>query len=122
MVYVAAECGSPDVKILPDVYHLYKGGSDFNSLKLLKSNYIDIFHMNDYPSLPDRKSIGDKDRVYPWDGVAPIKDILTNLTSSYKTIVLSIELFNREYWKQDPVEVAKKALASMKSSVDLISK
>lgn len=120
VLYVAAECGSQNVKILPDVYHLFKGGSDFNGLKLLKSSSIDIFHMNDYPAFPDRKLMSDKDRVYPGYGVAPIKQILTDISTNHKTIVLSIELFNREYWKQDPKEVAVRALDSMKSSVDLI--
>jgi hypothetical protein len=29
---------------------------------------------------------------------------------------LSLELFNREYWKQDPNEVAKTGLAKMKAA------
>jgi len=120
VLYVAAECGSRDARILPDVYHLYKGGSDFNGLKLLRPDSIDIFHMNDYPSNPDRKMISDKDRVYPGQGVAPFKQILSDLSSCKKNIILSIELFNREYWKQDPVIVAKRALEAMKSSVALI--
>jgi 2-keto-myo-inositol isomerase len=32
--------------------------------------------------------------------------------------VLSLELFNREYWKQDPLEVAKTGLTKMKASVE----
>jgi len=120
VLYVAAKCGSPDVKILPDVYHLYKGGSSFEGLSLLNPNTIDIFHMNDYPAIPDRKNIRDEDRIYPGLGVAPIKQILTHLSTKKKPLILSIELFNREYWKQDPVEVAKRALDSMRSSVALI--
>ncbi len=115
VLYVAAECGHPDTRILPDVYHLYKGGSDFDGLKLLNGHSIDIFHMNDYPEKPDRAEIGDKDRVYPGDGVAPIKSILTDLKSANSPIILSLELFNREYWKQDPLEVAQTGLRKMKA-------
>src|SRR5437899_3098835 len=46
---LAVECGSPAGCVLPDVYHLYKGGSDFAGLKLLAPSAIGIFHVNDYP-------------------------------------------------------------------------
>jgi 2-keto-myo-inositol isomerase len=65
VLYVAAESGHPKACILPDVYHLYKGGSDFNSLKLINGSAIHMFHMNDYPAKPTRDKIADKDRVYP---------------------------------------------------------
>ena len=35
-----------------------------------------------------------------------------------RSVVLSLELFNRDYWKQDPLEVAKTGLAKMKSAVE----
>ena len=118
VLYVAAECGHPQTKILPDVYHLYKGGSDFDGLKLLNGHAIDIFHMNDYPAEPGRETVGDKDRVYPGDGVAPIASILKDLQSADSPIILSLELFNREYWKQDPLEVAKTGLRKMQEAVE----
>ena len=31
--------------------------------------------------------------------------------------MLSLELFNRDYWKQDPLEVAKTGLAKVKAAV-----
>ena len=34
-LFVAIECGHPKACFLGDVYHTYKGGSDFNGLKLL---------------------------------------------------------------------------------------
>jgi hypothetical protein len=34
--------------------------------------------------------------------------------------VLSLELFNRTYWEQDPLEVAKTGLAKMKAAVKAI--
>ena len=30
VAYVAVECGQPDATMLLDVYHIYKGGSDFH--------------------------------------------------------------------------------------------
>src|SRR5205814_9253735 len=51
-MFVAIESGHPDACVLPDVYHLYKGGSGFTGLKLLNSAAVHVFHMNDYPASP----------------------------------------------------------------------
>lgn len=115
--YVAMESGHPKARILPDVYHLYKGGTDFTALQMLSGEVIEVFHMNDYPTNPARETIADKDRVYPGDGVAPLDQILQTLAASGTPKVLSLELFNPEYWKQDPLVVAKTGLEKMKSAV-----
>ena len=117
-MYVAAECGHPRACILPDVYHIYKGGSDFDSLKLINGSSIHMFHMNDYPADPSRETIADKDRIYPGEGVAPLDQILKDLNDKNSPIVLSLELFNKSYWKQDALDVAKTGLRKMKKSVD----
>ncbi len=114
---VAVESGHPRACILPDVYHLYKGGSDFLGLHLLSPDAIQIFHLNDYPKNPTRAKIADRDRVYPGDGIAPWKTIFQGLRAAGFHGVLSLELFNPEYYKQDPLEVAKTGLAKMKHVV-----
>lgn len=111
---VAIETGHPKACVLADVYHLYKGGSGFAGLKLLSAAGLQVFHMNDYPNMP-REKINDRDRVYPGDGVAPLKDILKGLYDLGFRGVLSLELFNQEYYKQDALEVAKKGLQKMKA-------
>jgi 2-keto-myo-inositol isomerase len=110
---VAIESGHPDACVLPDVYHLYKGGSDFTGLQLLGSTSMHVFHMNDYPAEPSRQQIGDGDRVYPGDGVAPLAEIMQTLRRIGFDGYLSIELFNKSYWQQDPLEVARLALSKM---------
>ncbi len=117
VLFVAAECGHAKTRILPDVYHLFKGGSDFDGLKLLDGEAVEIFHMNDYPDHPDRAEIGDKDRVYPGDGVAPVSQVLQDLHRKDSPIVLSLELFNRTLWEQDAKLVADTGLKKMKSAV-----
>jgi len=117
---VAAVANDPDARILADVYHLFRGGSGYGGLKLLSGNTIEIFHMNDYVDTIPREKQEDKDRVYPGDGAAPMKDILTDLKNMGGEKVLSLELFNRTYWEQDPLEVAKTGLAKMKAAVKAI--
>jgi 2-keto-myo-inositol isomerase len=112
---VAAECGDGRAAVLPDVYHLYKGGSDFAGLGLLAGNAVGIFHVNDYPKI-DRDKITDADRVYPGDGIAPLKEVFAALRKSGYAGYVSLELFNRDYWKQDPNEVAKTGLVKTKAA------
>ncbi len=116
-VYVAVESGHPKACVLPDVYHLYKGGSGFNGLKLLSGAAVQVFHLNDYPAEPPRETISDAHRVYPGDGVAPLKQALRDLRLAGFHGFLSLELFNRDYWKQEPLMVAKTGLEKMKAVV-----
>ena len=113
----AAAANDPDVKILPDVYHLFRGGSGFECLKMVNGNIIDIIHFNDYPSSIPREKQEDKDRLYPGDGAAPLKQVIRDLTNMGGTKILSLELFNRDYWKQDPLLVAKTGLEKMRKIV-----
>ena len=117
IMMVAAATGDPDARLLPDVYHLFRGGSGFEGLKMLQGDMIEIFHMNDYPGTKPREEQVDADRIYPGDGVAHLNDILSTLKNMGGTKVLSLELFNRTYWRQDPLEVAKTGLAKMKAAV-----
>ena len=113
----AAAANDPDVRILPDVYHLFRGGSGFDCLKMVNGKIIDVIHMNDFVSTIPREEQKDKDRVYPGDGVAPLKQILTDLANMGGTKVLSLELFNPEYWKNDDLTVAKTGLEKMRKVV-----
>jgi len=117
-MFVVIESGHPKACFMPDVYHIYKGGSDFTGLKQLSAHAIQVLHMNDYPADPPRDRIGDRDRVMPGDGIAPITQILRDLCAVGNRAVLSLELFNPDYWKQDPLEVAKIGLTKMKAVVN----
>ncbi len=113
----AAAANDPEVRILPDVYHLFRGGSGFEGLKMVNGKIIDVIHFNDYPSSIPREQQQDKDRVYPGDGVAPLKQVISDLANMGGTKVLSLELFNLDYWKIDPLVVAKTGLEKMKKIV-----
>jgi len=115
--YVAIESGHADACLLPDVYHIYKGGSDFNGLKVISGTAIHCFHINDYPAIPDREKIDDAHRVYPGDGIAPLDQVVCSLKSTGFRGAISLELFNRDYWKRDPLEVARTGLEKTRNVV-----
>mgnify|MGYP002630564320 CR=1 FL=1 len=116
-VFVALEAGHPDACILPDVYHIFKGGSDFAGLAILAGASMHCFHVNDYPADPPRETIGDRDRVYPGDGIAPLNSIFQTLHANGFNGALSLELFNPTYWAQDPELVVTTGLKKTKAAI-----
>jgi 2-keto-myo-inositol isomerase len=117
VIYVAAESAHPNACLLLDSYHLYKGGSDFGGLRLLNGGSLPVFHINDYPAAPPRAQIGDADRVYPGDGVAPLGELFRTLHAIGFNGHLSVELFNPDYWKQPAPTVARQAIEKTRASV-----
>ena len=117
VLMIAAIANHPAVKILADVYHMFRGGSGFDTLKMLNGDILELFHMNDYIDTIPREQQKDSHRVYPGDGVAPFKQILTDLKNMGGRKVLSLELFNPNYWKQDAAEVARTGLVKMKELI-----
>jgi 2-keto-myo-inositol isomerase len=114
---LAIDSGHSQACVLADVYHLHKGGSGFTGLKLLSGAALQVFHMNDYPAKPGRADITDAHRVYPGDGVAPLVTMLRDLRHAGFRGVLSLELFNPQYWKQDALTVARTGLDKMRAVV-----
>src|SRR5205823_13619462 len=115
--YVAVGAGHPKACILADVYHMYKGGSDPAGLRVIHGAAMHCLHVNDYPADPPRETITDAHRVYPGDGVAPLTSMLRELFATGFCGTLSLELFNRSYWQQDALSVARTGLEKMKAAV-----
>ena len=96
--------GRDDAAILADVYHTYRGGGSFDAYRKLSAKLLPVLHVNDYPSYPYREQLKDPDRVWPGDGNAPWRKILSDLEAVGADPWLSIELFNPAYWRTWPVK------------------
>lgn len=114
---VAIEAQHPRACVLPDVYHLYKGGSGLGAIRGVSASYIAGFHLNDYPADPPRDRITDANRVYPGDGVGPLKQLFRDLGELRYEGAMSIELFNPTYYAQDPLLVARTALEKTRAVI-----
>ncbi len=115
--YVAAKASHPDACVLLDAFHMYKGGVEPAAMRLFGRQAIHCFHMNDYPADPPRETIKDAHRIWPGDGIAPLKQILANLAANHCDVMLSLELFNADYWKLPALDAIKTGLAKMKAVV-----
>jgi sugar phosphate isomerase/epimerase len=118
--YIAIAADHPRACVLADIYHLYKGGSPMEAVRLLSQAAMPVFHVNDYPDIP-RDKIVDADRVFPGDGVGPLPAVFRALASVGFDGMLSLELFNPEYWKQDPKQVLATGLARIRDVIQQAS-
>lgn len=115
VMYVALESGHHSARILLDIFHLYKGGSSIDTLPLISNSAIEILHVNDYPANLSVSAITDADRIYPGDGVAPVRRVLQILKNPERPLIISCEVFNKNYYSQNALLVAKTALSKMKA-------
>jgi 2-keto-myo-inositol isomerase len=116
-VLIAMNSDHPQACLLLDVFHLYKGGSSFDELNFVSGRVLHVLHMNDYPAQPPRSAIDDSFRVFPGDGVAPLGPMLRTLHENGFDGFLSLEVFNRDYWRQDAHLVARTGIHKMRAAV-----
>jgi sugar phosphate isomerase/epimerase len=74
--------------------------------------------MNDSPASPPVLQQTDADRVLPGEGVVDLKRVIANLRKIGYNGPLSLELFNRTLWKEDPTDVCRRGLERMKALVE----
>jgi len=112
---IALDADDPDACLVADTFHLYRGGSGFEGIRHLNGDFIAVFHWNDVPDSPQRNELEDKHRIYPGDGILPLKRALELLKAINYQGPLSLEMFNREHWSQDPALVARTGLDKMRA-------
>lgn len=114
---IAIEADHPKACLVADTFHLYRGGSGFAGIRHLSGSFLACFHFNDAPATPPRVEQNDSHRVLPGDGVLPLAELLRDLQSIGFSGPLSLELFKRELWEQDPVEVAKLGMSKVREVI-----
>lgn len=100
--YVAAillRTGKSDGALLLDLYHLYRGGNFLESFMVIDPSLMPVIHINDYPGNIPYDELNDADRVMPGEGICPFDDFLAVLHQKKYKGVLSVELFNKNYWE-----------------------
>ncbi|HMS40769.1 MAG TPA: sugar phosphate isomerase/epimerase, partial [Pyrinomonadaceae bacterium] len=103
-----------------DTFHFYAGNSTFEAIDSMKPDKLFIFHINDAENLP-KKELTDAHRLYPGEGILPIKEIKAHFDKIGYDRMVSIEIFRPEYWNENPFEVAKKAKEATEKVLELNS-
>ncbi|MGE4618758.1 MAG: sugar phosphate isomerase/epimerase, partial [Planctomycetota bacterium] len=114
---IALDSGHPQARIIPDVFHMHIGGSGFGSLKKLRGDFIAIFQFNDAPATPVRDKLQDSHRVFPGDGILPLEQSIRDLAAINFEGCISLELYNPDYWKRDPLSVAREGFENTRTVI-----
>ncbi|WP_339709217.1 sugar phosphate isomerase/epimerase [uncultured Kriegella sp.] len=108
--HIVISTGHPKATMLLDVYHVYRGGNDWDTVDCLNGKRLPVIHMNDYPESPERESLTDAHRVFPGEGICPFDVVIPKLYEAGFSGGFSVELFNKEYWStMDAETILKKS-------------
>lgn len=110
---VVEDVGDPRVGIVIDAFHFYAGGSRLEDLELLDGDRLFIVHLDDAEP-GDPATLTDAQRLWPGDGVIPLKPMLERIERVGYRNAYSLELFRPEYWALDPAAAARLGLEKMK--------
>ncbi len=114
---IASGTGDARATVVADVFHMIRGGGTVDDLLQLSGERLACFHINDVPRQPDPLTQRDEDRVMVGDGIADLPRVIANLrTIGYRGPV-SLELFNRELWSQDPLPVVQQGLDRIRALI-----
>jgi len=105
---IVEEVQKENIGLVLDTFHFFVGGSNVKTLERMSKNKLFIFHINDAQDLP-RDQLKDENRLLPGEGIIPLGKILNGLRKIGYDGIISVELFNPEYWQRDPDELAKEA-------------
>jgi sugar phosphate isomerase/epimerase len=117
---IADGCGVPGATIVADVFHMIRGGGSIDDLLTLEGKQLAHFHINDVPAVPDPLTQTDADRVMVGEGTADLHRVIANLRKIGYRGAISLELFNRALWQQDPKDVVTRGLDRIKALVETL--
>jgi 2-keto-myo-inositol isomerase len=112
---IAAGTGDPRATIVADVFHMIRGGGQVDDLLKVPGDRLANFHINDLPADPDPLTQKDEDRVMVGEGIADLPRVIANLRTIGYRGPISLELFNRGLWEQDPATVIRRGLERIRA-------
>ena len=96
----------PNVKVMMDTYHFWGGISKFEDLDLLRQGELHHLHFEDVPETPPREIQGQPHRVFPGEGIAPLRRIVEVLKKKGYSGPASFESFTPAIQSMDPYQLA----------------
>ncbi|NLB72846.1 MAG: sugar phosphate isomerase/epimerase [Firmicutes bacterium] len=109
---IVRETDRPNIGLVLDTFHFYAGGSGLEEIEAVDRDKIFIFHINDAEAR-ERSQLKDAHRLFPGEGVIPLKGILERLAKIGYENMVSIELFRPEYWELPPDELGARSFETV---------
>lgn len=101
LVQAAAE---PNLGVVLDTFHYFKGPSKPEDLALLNSENLAFVQVSDWSGTP-RELVADADRIMPGDGDLPLSELMQVLQSRGYQGPVSLELMNPAIWQMKAAQV-----------------
>ncbi|MCC6443476.1 MAG: sugar phosphate isomerase/epimerase [Armatimonadetes bacterium] len=113
---ILQEAGHASLGLMMDTFHYYKSGVSLEDVARIPVDWLCIVHVNDCEDLP-REQLNDGHRLYPGEGILPLKETLRLLQAMGYQGALSVEIFRQAYWQAPAEEIARKSKASLESAL-----
>lgn len=115
---IAADTGDPDASVILDAFHNWNSGSTMDDLRALPLEMISHYHIDDaHPDKPMGTQM-DPDRVMLGDGVIDLATEVAILKEKGYDGTVSLELFNADYWQEDPLDLLKRGMDRMQAVLE----
>ena len=106
----------PDMGLVIDTFHFFVGEHSINELNTIDLEKLWLIHINDAIEKPF-KELQDSNRVLPCQGFFNLEGFVNKLKSIGYDKWISLELFNEQLWQENPYEVAKNSMVSLKKII-----
>jgi len=104
----------PALGLLLDLCHYYTSASHIEELDLLDKGKLFLVHVDDAQRRP-MEDLGNEHRCFPGEGRIDVPGLLKEIRKRARySGYLSVELYDKDVWAMDPVEVFKQTAASVR--------
>jgi 2-keto-myo-inositol isomerase len=113
---IIREANHPNARIMVDTFHFYGGVGKVEDLELLRDGELAHLHFEDIPDMPREQLNSQASRLFPGDGVAPLKRTIEILKKKGYSGPASLELFQNTTpvaQNLDPFQLATRAKAAI---------
>ncbi|TFG29054.1 MAG: sugar phosphate isomerase/epimerase [Promethearchaeota archaeon] len=106
----------PEMGLIIDTFHYFIGEHSINQLNNIPLEKLWLIHINDAIEKPF-KELQDSHRILPCQGFFNLEMFVNKLKEIGYNDWISLELFNEEIWRQDPYQIAKEAMTSIRKII-----
>lgn len=111
----------PKASLVLDTWHIWRSSSLENCLlERVKPEWISVIHYTDARKDVPKYNQRDGDRKMPGEGVMDLTSFCNRLNSMNRKIWLSLNVYDKTLWHEDPLRVASRGLFAMKRTSENI--
>jgi 2-keto-myo-inositol isomerase len=105
--------GAENGGLVIDTFHFYRGGSTVEMLEAIPGKRIFLVQVADSMEVAPYNH-EDRRRIYPGTGAIIFEPLLAALSEKSYDGYYSLELYNEDYWRADPLLVAREGMRAMR--------